>query len=374
MKILHALRGLEATSGISTFVVELCNHQARAGHQVCFVYQRSLERGFSTEVLILHESELGLLGWRPDVVHVHAIWTPFSVRMLRWCAKNSIPYIVSPHGCLMPRVLQKGRLKKWIFLNLLLRPLLNKARCWHCTGKGEITACQASGFDGPFSVVPLGCNLPEPGAQKKNIVLFLGRISEEKGLRLLLCAWKALEIEDWALVLAGPDWFGERKVLEEIIKCESIPNVCFAGAADEKMKDKLYREAKLFVLPSPMENFSAVVLEALAYSIPVIATKGTPWQELQTNKCGWWIDHGQKALETALKSAISLADDVRVQMGARGRELVAGKYSWDKVSASILTLYEKAVDMSTTEMAGQIGMSSRAIAKHRDVRLDNLRR
>ena len=343
MKILHALRGLEATSGISTFVVELCNHQVRAGHQVCFVYQRSLERGFSPEVLVLRESELGLLGWKPDVAHIHAIWTPFSVRMLRWCVRNSIPYIVSPHGCLMPRVLQKGKFKKWIFLNLLLRPLLNKAGFWHCTGEGEVVACKNIGFSGPFSIVPLGCSISEPGAEKKNAVLFLGRISEEKGLRLLLDSWKVLRREDWFLVLAGPDWFGERKVLEEKIKCESIPNVRFAGVADEDLKDKLYREAKIFVLPSPMENFSAVVLEALAHSLPVIATRGTPWRELQDNKCGWWIDQGQEALETALKCAMSITDDARVEMGTRGQKLVADKYSWDNVAASISALYEKAV-------------------------------
>ncbi len=244
----------------------------------------------------------------------------------------------------MPRVLQKRKLKKWIFLNFLLRPLLSKARYWHCTGEGEVAACKKIGFNGPFSIVPLGCRIPKPGAQKENIVLFLGRISEEKGLRLLLGAWKAIEMEDWVLVLAGPDWYGERKVLEEKIKCESIPNVSFTGAADEDLKDKLYREAKIFVLPSPMENFSAVVLEALAYSLPVIATKGTPWQELQDNKCGWWIDQGQDALETALESAVSITDDERAEMGARGRELVAAKYSWDKVSANILALYEKAVN------------------------------
>ena len=149
---------------------------------------------------------------------------------------------------------------------------------------------------------------------------------------------------NWFLVLAGPDWFGERKVLEEKIKSESIPNVSFTGAADEILKDKLYREAKIFVLPSPMENFSAVVLEALSYSLPVIATKGTPWQELQDNKCGWWIDQGQDALKTALKTAMSLEDDERADMGARGRALVADKYSWDKVSDSVLALYEKAID------------------------------
>lgn len=342
MKILHALRGLEATSGISTFVVELCNHQVRAGHQVCFVYQRSLERRFSSEVIVLRESELELLGWKPDVVHIHAIWTPFSVRMLRWCAKNSIPYIVSPHGCLMPRVLQKGRLKKWIFLNLFLRPLLKKAKVWHCTGYSEAEACRSAGFNGPFEIVPIGCNVPELGGKRTNTVLFLGRISEEKGLRLLLDAWKSINVLGWGLVIAGPDWFGERKRLEEKIAAESIPSVSFAGVADANLKDRLYREAKVFVLPSPMENFSAVVLDALAYSVPVIATKGTPWQVLSERHCGWWIDQGVEPLVEALGVALRMSDAERESMGARGRKLVEERYAWNGVVDEMLATYEMA--------------------------------
>ena len=347
MKILHALRGLEATSGISTFVVELCNRQAEAGHQVCFVYQRSLEHSFVPEVLVLQEAELGLLGWKPDIVHVHAIWTPFSVRILRWCAKNSIPFIVSPHGCLMPRVLQKGKLKKWIFLNLFLRPLLKKAKIWHCTGEGEVEACKSVGFKGPFEIVPLGCNIPEGGGEKKNVVLFLGRISEEKGLRLLLDAWKNLKLDGWTLVIAGPDWFGERKKLEEKMVTESIPCVRFVGAADDRLKDKLYRESKIFVLPSPTENFSAVVLDALSYAVPVIATKGTPWRALSERRCGWWIDQGVESLTVALHAAMRMPDSERESMGARGRELVENEYTWDRVVNQMLSTYKMALGQCT---------------------------
>ena len=349
MKILHALRGLEATSGISTFVVELCNRQAEAGHQVCFVYQRSLEHSFSPKVLVLQESDIGRLGWRPDIVHVHAIWTPFSVRILRWCVRNSIPFVVSPHGCLMPRVLQNGKIKKWIFLNLLLRPLLKKAKVWHCTGDGEVEACRSAGFQGPFEVVPIGCNVPKLGGERKDTVLFLGRISEEKGLRLLLDAWRELKPGDWTLVIAGPDWFGERRRLEEKILAESIANISFVGVADAALKDKLYRESKVFVLPSPMENFSAVVLDALAYSVPVITTRGTPWRVISERNCGWWIDQGVKPLVEALGAVLRMSDAERESMGARGRELVEERYAWDGVINEMLATYEMARSASAAK-------------------------
>lgn len=340
MKILHALRGLEATSGISTFVVELCNHQVKAGHQVCFIYQRSLEHGFAPEVLVLQESELGRLGWKPDVVHIHAIWTPFSVRMLRWCARNSIPYIVSPHGCLMPRVLQKGKFKKWIFLNLLLRPLLNKAGCWHCTSEAEASACRTLGFTGTFKVIPIGCNIPEIGGVKSNTVLFLGRISEEKGLRFLLDSWKGIDSKGWTLKIAGPDWFGEQRILEEKISRESISNVHFVGVADAQFKDALYREAKVFVLPSPAENFSIVVLDALAYGVPVICTQGTPWKYVEENRCGWWVEsNSSKAIGEALMDAMALSDEDAKEMGERARKLAGQHFAWNVVCKSVISAY-----------------------------------
>ena len=167
----------------------------------------------------------------------------------------------------------------------------------------------------------------------------MGRLGEEKGLVNLLDAWKSLHREGWRLVLAGPDWLGYKKILDVKIAKEFINGVEFTGVVYGDAKDALYRSADIFVLPSPMENFSMVVLEALAYGVPVIATKGTPWEGLTTNGCGWWIDQGVKPLKNALQEAMSLSDERRTRIGANGRTLAESKYSWVSVSRTLEEAY-----------------------------------
>ncbi len=53
------------------------------------------------------------------------------------------------------------------------------------------------------------------------------------------------------------------------------------------------------------------------------------WSE--KNKGGWWIDVGVEMLANVLKEAMSLCDNERSDMGARGREYVQ-RYSWDSIA------------------------------------------
>lgn len=88
-----------------------------------------------------------------------------------------------------------------------------------------------------------------------------------------------------------------------------------------------------------MENFSHVVVEALAYGVPVIATKGTPWGELESERCGRWIDQGVEPLAAALRELMAMSDEGRAAMGANGRSLAAKKYQWSKIAADLINVY-----------------------------------
>jgi glycosyltransferase involved in cell wall biosynthesis len=97
-----------------------------------------------------------------------------------------------------------------------------------------------------------------------------------------------------------------------------------------------YATADLFTLPSRMENFPLVLLEAMASGLPVAATAVGGVPEL--------VVHGETGLlvppndPDALADAINdLLDDPEEmeEMGARGRQLVSDHYTWDRVAERI---------------------------------------
>ena len=307
----------------------------------------------------------------------------------------------------MPRVFQHGRIKKWVFWHFFLKPLVRRAAAIHCTSGAEKDAVEQllGKRCPPVVIAPLGVHLPDLRERPKSsvkTVLFLGRLGEEKGLVKLLDAWNQVRREGWQLVIAGPSWEGHQKVLldhcrslhlpydsssssssssdsssdssssssssstvhsssvvltkEEAFKHPNLQTppasldldlqprpISFPGPVDGDAKDALYRSADIFVLPSPMENFSHVVVEALAYGLPVIATKGTPWNELESERCGRWIDQGVEPLAAALRELMAMSDDERAAMGANGRNLVAEKYQWNKVAANLEMTYQSCI-------------------------------
>lgn len=337
-RVVHVVKGLEANSGVAVFCVELAREQAAAGAEVTVLCDYRPELKPSPEVRLVVGRPLSSLPLDGvTCVHIHALWSLFCLRALFHCRRRGIKFIVSPHGSLMPRVFSHGRVKKALVWRLLLRPLVRRAALVHCTSEAEADACRALGVAGPFVVAPLGVRLPartDPPETKgkERVMLFLGRLGEEKGLFTLLEAWERVRPAGWLLKLVGPDWDGFAAKLTRRASAFA-DSVSIAGAAGPEEKDRLYREADVFVLPSPMENFSAVVLEALSYATPVICTTGTPWQVVEDCRCGWRVKpDSAAALAAAIAEATSLGDSVRAEMGSRARALAAEQFAWSGVA------------------------------------------
>ena len=179
--------------------------------------------------------------------------------------------------------------------------------------------------------------------RNKNI-LFLSRIHVKKGIEFLLEAASSLksQLEGYTITIAGegePTYVSSLKLKTIELGIEKM--VTFCGGVYGEKKWELYRKADVFILPTYSENFGIVVAESLASGTPVITTKGTPWEELNLYKCGWWIEVGSETTKEALIKFLALSEDQLKEMGCNGRKLIETKYSNKAVALEIMNLYTK---------------------------------
>jgi alpha-maltose-1-phosphate synthase len=174
--------------------------------------------------------------------------------------------------------------------------------------------------------------------------LFVGRISEQKGIFPLLEAARSLPAGvQLVLCASSPDTPELRARLEAAV----------AGRAEIRWIDamlpvpevvELYSHAAVFVCPSIYEPFGLINLEAMACGTPVVASRvgGIP-EVVVDGETGWLVAPGDPAaLAGALREA--LADPGRARgMGEAGRRRVEAQFSWDRIAARTLDVYRDAI-------------------------------
>ena len=266
------------------------------------------------------------------------------------------PHVVSPHGMLEPWAMANSALKKRVMWRAFQGRALHEARCLHALCEAELTAMRDLGLTNPIAVVPNGVNLSDfadlpapaafddafPSARDRRVLLFMARLHPKKGLVPLLQAWKSVApaFADWLLVIAGPDEGGHRAQLEQIVADAGLENaVLFTGMLDGALKRAALARAQTFVLPSHSEGFSIAILEAMAARLPVLLTPGCHFPDAVDAGAALEAQPQVEALGEALRQLLAQSEDERAQMGARGYELVARKYTWERVATNWKRLY-----------------------------------
>jgi glycosyltransferase involved in cell wall biosynthesis len=171
----------------------------------------------------------------------------------------------------------------------------------------------------------------------------LSRIHPKKGIELLIDAVAQIKnaLAGYKFIIAGEgDEVYINNLKDRIQKMSVTMLFEFIGGVYGDKKWELFQHADIFVLPTYSENFGIVIAEALASGSPVITTKGTPWEKLNTNNCGWWIDNDVDTIAKTLREAIALPEETYRQMGIKGRELIKNNYSIEIVAGKMLQLYE----------------------------------
>lgn len=278
-------------------------------------------------------------------MHVHGVWLPVNILSIIIAKFYKIPYVIQPRGMLEPWALANKSWKKKISLLIYQRRLLEGASMLVATSYMEYQNLRSLGLINPVAIIPNGIahrqsedQEPLTGSKFKK-ALFLSRIHPKKGLMNLLQAWARLNLTDWRLQLAGPNENNHlEKVMHEAKRLGIEDNIEYLGELEGKSKDSAYRRADIFVLPTFSENFGVVIAEALSYGLPVVTTKGAPWEELTKYKCGWWVDIGVNPLVEALKEATELSDSERHKMGINGK-LYVKRYNWPSLAEQMHQAY-----------------------------------
>lgn len=200
------------------------------------------------------------------------------------------------------------------------------------TIKEEILKLEIAGVESKIKVTPNAVDLErfkprETGFREeigldpeKTVVLFVGNLVPQKGLKYLIDAWKELKSPAELVVVGdGP----LRGVLEETVKTEGITGVHFTGARRDV--EEIMPAADVFVLPSTSEGLPITLLEAFASGLPVVATSVGGVKELVTPDVGLVVDpEDTQALRDALDK-INEEADLRCKMAGQAL-LKARKY------------------------------------------------
>jgi glycosyltransferase involved in cell wall biosynthesis len=279
---------------------------------------------------------------RADAVHLNGVYSFTTLPTLALCALFRKPLVWSTMGALQrwQGTTRKKAKRAW---ERACDMLCDSNRVlMHVTSEVEKVESldkikRASAF-----VLRNGIDIPtlSPGVHhgKSEILrlLYIGRLHPIKGIENLLRALK-LVTSKVQLDICGEgdaDYEERMRSLADALQLDEI--VHFHGRVDGEKKEEHFRAADLCVVPSFKEAFCTVLLESLARGVPVIASRGIPWQRLEEVGCGLWVENNPEDLAAAIDRAAALP---LVAMGLKGHAWMQKEYSWTEVAEEMLSLY-----------------------------------
>jgi glycosyltransferase involved in cell wall biosynthesis len=288
--------------------------------------------------------------FQPDLIHVQ------HVSLLLWVANviksiYGINFIVTTHGT---GIVTAKEQKMYIPLSQDALSRARKIIAVSKDNKQRLVDTFGPDFIKKISVMPSGINIEKLtanspikiinkkyGLNGQKVVLFAGKLTNIKGTEYLVQAAKDIK-GDIYVIGDGP----EKKNLEDLARKLGATNIKFLGyMGDESRKELLefYYRADVFVAPSVSEEaLGLVILEAMACSTPIVATKRGGIPSLVKDGVNGFLIKSKNSKQLAEACNKILENDSLAQkMKENARKIVEEKFSWQRVAQRYKRIYQQ---------------------------------
>jgi len=290
-----------------------------------------------------------------SLAHVHTCFSAIAEYSSKYFTNNRIPWIFTPHGKLSPTLFENKKLIKQVYFNLFVRKHLIQANRIVASSSDEIEYAKAMGLKGPFSFLYNGYTPCLTNVAYKNqwhlppksYLLFLGYLELRKQPDLLIRAFsKSKAVKELKLVISGPDSYGFRQNLEDLIDSLNLiigENILFTDRVIGQAKWDLLQNAKALFLPSKGEGWPVVIAEAIGAQIPCVISKECNFKEINQMQLGIEVpDFNIESWTTAIDDICFNTEHYKeftLNLGAS-----KNRFSWDSITNEWINIYKKTID------------------------------
>ncbi len=381
------------TGGVEELVRQLCHEYVQQGIAPIILtnrWPRSLPGYELYEGIPVYRLAMRMPDWNLRVRLVHALTYPFTrwqmLRILRrhrsevihvQCASSNGYYALAAKKALgLPLVLSvqgertmdaQGIYDRLPSFNRTLRELVAQSTAVTACSRDTLADLEqwwGQPFGSKSSVMYNGIRLDDfecsaPYSHPRPYVFAIGRMVKQKGFDVLIRAFAEADLQSHDLLFAGEG--PEHAALCQLAEFVGMKDrVHFLGRTDRSKTVALFKGCSFFVLPSRMEPFGIVNLEAMAAGKAIIASRvgGVP-EVVLDGETGILVPPEEvAALATALRQLTTDAP-LRERLANNGRRR-ALEFTWPKIAQAFYSIYSSAVTgksgrlphISTTNASG----------------------
>jgi glycosyltransferase involved in cell wall biosynthesis len=312
----------------------------------------------------------------PDIVHVHNTFMAISPSIYSACSERNIPVVQTLHNfrllcpagnffrdgiicneCVTQNLLQSVhhgcyRNSRGATAGVALMLAVHRAlNTWRASITSFITLTEfakekfiAAGFPADRFVVKPNFTDPDPRERigPGGYAVFIGRLVENKGVRVLLNAWKKIP-EQYPLQIVGDG--PERSALEAEARDWRLSGITFRGRLSREEVIEAVKGARFVIVPSTLyEGFPMCIVESFACGTPVLCSRlGGLAEIVQQDLTGLHFNPGD-SLDLAAKVEWAWNHPLELwQMGRAARAKYETDYTAEKNYSLLMEIYEQAL-------------------------------